>query len=235
MALLGGAGAWRHYTNRPEYLLGKGQAALRRGDADAAEVLAARLEAAGYADHACLLRGEAYLRQKRPALALQEFNNIRDQGAIRLEAVALSGKCLLQLENAPEAARCFQFVLSEQPDHVEAHRGLAVVYYDQGAIGLALEHLQTVARLDPGDGRPHRLMGLIYKDQARPAEAVASYEEALKRPLIDESLGEVREELAETLLRQGDAARAQEVLDGCDARHAQKPKVLALKAECLLA
>jgi predicted Zn-dependent protease len=108
------------------------------------------------------------------------------------------------------------------------------VYYDLGAAGPALEHLRAVARLDPGDARPHWLMGQIYKDQARPAEAVACYEEALKRPLAGEPLSRVREGLAEVLLQQGDGARALQVLDGCDARHAGEPKVLALRAEALL-
>ncbi|MCI0455395.1 MAG: tetratricopeptide repeat protein [Gemmataceae bacterium] len=234
LTVLGGAGGWWHYTSRPEYLLRKGQAALGRGNLDVVAMLAARLEASRHADHAHLLLGELYLRQNRPAHALQEFNKIGDQGALRLEAVAYSGQCLLQLKNAFEAARCFEFVLAEQPDHVACHRGLAVIYYDQGAIDDALEHLRAVARLDPGDGRPYRLMGLIYKDLGRPAEAVSSYQEALKRPLADDRRREVREELTESLLRQGDYTRALEVLDGCDAWHAERPKILALRSECLL-
>jgi tetratricopeptide (TPR) repeat protein len=234
VALLGGAAAWWHHTSRPEYLLRQGQAALRRGDSEAADRLAARLEASGHADHAHLLLGEVYLRLDRPARAVHEFNQIRDQGALRREAVAHSGQCQLQLHNAAEAVRCFEFVLSEQPDHLECHRGLAVVYYDQGAMDPALEHLQAVARLDPGDARPHRLMGLIYKDLGRPAEAASAYEEALKRPLADEPLRQVREELTEALVRQGEGGRALEVLAGCDARHAEEPKMLALKAESLL-
>src|SRR4051812_4992370 len=90
VVLLGGAGAWWHHTSRPEYLLREGQAALGRGDAEAADGLAARLEASGHAEHARLLLGQVYLRLKRPARVLQEFNKIRDQGAIRLEAVAYS-------------------------------------------------------------------------------------------------------------------------------------------------
>jgi tetratricopeptide (TPR) repeat protein len=234
VAVLGGAGAWWRHTSRPEYLLRQGQAALGRGDAEAADRLADRLEASGHADHARLLSGQVYLHLKRPARALQEFNRIRDQGAIRLEAAADSGQCLMQLHNAAEAARCFEFVLAEQPDHAECHRGLAVVFYDQGAMDRALEHLQALARLEPGDGRPHRLMGLICKDQGRLAEAVAAYEQALKRPLAGQPLREVREELADTLVRQGDGRRAMEVLGACEARHAEEPKVVALKAEGLL-
>jgi predicted Zn-dependent protease len=77
-------------------------------------------------------------------------------------------------------------------------------------------------------------MGQIYKDQNRAAEAVTSYQEALKRPLAGEPLYKVREGLAEVLLQQWDGARALKVLDGCDARHAEQPKVLALRAVALL-
>src|SRR5262249_10164439 len=67
LVLLGGAGAWWHHTSRPEYLLRQGQAALHRGDTEAADALAARLEASGHADHARLLSGQVYLHLKRPA------------------------------------------------------------------------------------------------------------------------------------------------------------------------
>jgi tetratricopeptide (TPR) repeat protein len=232
--LLGAAAVWWHHTTRPEHLLREGQAALRRGDTEAADQLAVRLEASGHPDHAHLLLGEVYLRLKRPSRALQEFNQIRDQGAIRREAAVYSGQCLLELHNVVEAVRCFEFVLSEQPDHLECHRGLAIVYYDQGAMDKALEHLQAVTRLDPSDGRPYWLMGQIYKDQARSAEAVAAYEEALKRSLAGEPLQKVREGLTEALLQKGDGARALDILAACDARHAEEPPMLALKAEALL-
>src|SRR5438874_1545194 len=112
VAILGGLDAWRRYTGTPEYLLREGREAVRRGDSRAAEEAAARLDAAGHADHARLLLGELYFRRRGYARALQEFNKIEDRGDLRREAAAQSGQCLLRLGNAAEAARCFEFVLS---------------------------------------------------------------------------------------------------------------------------
>src|SRR3954453_22788510 len=109
VAVAGGVGAWWHHTSQPEYLLRKGQAALRERDSEAAMMQVDRLEASGHTDHASLLRGEVYLYQNRFAPALLEFNKIRDQGVLRREAVAYSGQCLLQLKNPVEALRCFEF------------------------------------------------------------------------------------------------------------------------------
>src|SRR5262245_28034001 len=88
VAVAGGVAAWQHHVSQPDYLLRKGEAALRARDPDSALILVDRLESAGHTDHACLLRGEIYLYRDRFAPALQEFNKIRDQGVLRREAVA---------------------------------------------------------------------------------------------------------------------------------------------------
>src|SRR5947199_218337 len=82
----------------------------------------------------------------------------------RVRAAALTGQCLLALGAVREADRVFRSVVAEQPDQVDAHRGLAVIAYDLGQLGEAVEHLRRVAELDAADPRPHRLIGLIYKD-----------------------------------------------------------------------
>jgi tetratricopeptide (TPR) repeat protein len=234
VAVAGGVAAWRNHVSQPDYLLRQGETALHARDPDHAALLVDQLESAGHTDHACLLRGEIYLYRNRFAPALLEFNRIRDQGSLRRDAAAYSGQCLLQLKNPLEAMRCFEFVLSEQADQVECHRGLAVIYYDQGAMERALEHLQAVARLAPDDGRPHRLMGLIHKDMGQLALAIDSYREALKRLPPDDSLREVQDELTETLVRNGDGQQALEALDSIDPRRALEPRMVALRAECLL-
>src|SRR5207247_11209982 len=101
------------------------------GDIVQAEQYADLLEAGGAADHAHLLKGEIALARDGFTQALAHFNRIRDQGALRLQAAFLSGKCLLSLRNLRESERALLFVLDQQPDHVEAHRLLAIIYYDQ--------------------------------------------------------------------------------------------------------
>src|SRR5438552_7618069 len=134
LGLLGLGGAFWYSSTRPESILRRGQQALAGGDLDQAERLAARLEAAGHTDHAHLLRCELFFRGRDYAKAVDEFNHIQDQGDLLVEASALCGRWfLLQLHRPAEAERFLRFAVSRQPDHIDAHRGLATLYYDQRA------------------------------------------------------------------------------------------------------
>lgn len=202
LAVAGGC-VWRYRITRPEYRLAGGQDAIRAKDWDTAGRYADRLEAAGYTDQSHLLRGEILLERQRPELALPELNRVRADGPYHLPAAALAGRCLLALGDLKEARRVLLAVVAEQPDHTDAHRGLAAVAYDLGHLGDAVDHLERVAELDPTDARPHRLIGLIYKDLAQDERAVAAYREAMRREPPSEVANEIRTELAEVLTRQG--------------------------------
>ena len=231
---LAGAGAVRWYqTTRPEYRLSRGQEALRRGDAGTAEEMALRLESAGHADHAHFLRAAVRLEQGRPAAAVAELNRILAT-EVRLDAAALYGEWLVRHQMRPaEAERMLRFVLSERPDDLVAHRGLAAIYYDQGAWALAVLHLFRWAELDPEDGRPHRFAGLIYKDMDQPTPAIPCYREALNRRLSEAVAGEVREELAECLVKLSLYSEALELLGECGRRAEEVPGLVALRGGCL--
>jgi Tfp pilus assembly protein PilF len=239
---------WRH-TTTPDYRLRQGRDALHRGDSATAEHFALVLEADGRKDHARLLRGEAFFFQAKPQLdagrpetvelplrrALAEFNKIQDQGDLRVEAAAMSGLCLLHLKEPLQAERAFLFVLDHQPDNTDAHRGLAAIYYNQGALTLAVPHLQEVARLDNRDGRPLRFLGHIYQDLDRFGEAAASFQEALERDLGTEFAEDAREHLAECQLKLSAHEDALRTLDACNPSGEQTPHVAALRAEGLIA
>jgi len=212
LTVVAGVGVRWYSTTRPDYRLRAGREALRQGDWSTANELAALLENSGNSDHACLLRGDAHYRQGAWDRALSEFNRIEDQGPLRLQAAGLSGCCLMQLKQLAAAAEAFRFVLSEAPDDLVAHRGLAAILYDQGALFAAADHLEAVARLDPRDGRPLRLLGLIFKDLEQFGDAITAYDRALERELADAAVLEVRVELATCLVRRGEFARALERL-----------------------
>lgn len=242
------AGRWYRST-RPEYRLEQGREALRRGDWEQAERQVLVLDADGAHDHALLLRAEIHFEHARPYLdagqpqsaviwlrrALETCNQIRDRGAVHLDAAALSGKCLLFLGELAQAERAFVFVLHERPDHADAHRSLAAIYYDQGALARALQHLEELARLEPQDGRPLLMMGDIHKRLDRDGQAIGCFQEALRRTLSPAFADTARGELAECLLKQSRYAEALQVLDECDARKAPAPQRLAWRAECLYA
>jgi tetratricopeptide (TPR) repeat protein len=125
--------------------------------------------------------------------------------------------------------------LQEKPDCIDAHRGLAAIYFDQGTLIRALRHCEEWARLDPHDGRPLRFMGHINKDLGKDSEAIAAFKEALQRDLGQEFQEDVKENLAEVQVRESRHADALQTLDDCAVEAAQKPKLAALRAECLWA
>jgi tetratricopeptide (TPR) repeat protein len=249
-ALLGflGAGAayWFYHTTRLEYRLRRANEALQRGEWNEAERLALRLEAGGYEDQAHLLRGKTIFWQAKPYLeagqsehvlglleqALDEFNHIRGP-EVRLEAAALSGQCLLFLEEPAEAERVLRFVVNRNPDHMDSHRALAAIYYDQGALTRAIMHCEEWARLDRRDGRPHRWMGHIYADLDQRPDAVKCFREALRRELGEQFAEDVRENLAAVQIRQTDFAGALETLDSCSPVVGDQAKLAALRGEAL--
>ncbi len=233
LGLVGGVAVRWYQTAHPEYLLHRGQEALRRADSATAEEMARRLEAAGHADHAHFLRAAIRLERGDPNAAVAEFNQV-EATEVRLEAAALYGEWLVRHQAQPaEAERLLRFVLSERPEDVVAHRGLAAIYYDQGAWALAVLHLLRWADLDPRDGRPYRFLGLIYKEMDQPAPAIPCYREALRRELKGAVAQEVREELAECLVAQSLYAEALEALQDCGPRAAEAPGLVALRGESL--
>lgn len=232
-AAAGGWQWWRH-TTAPDYLLRRGQAALRSGDQERAKRTAARLEVAGHRDHARLLRGEAALRRRDLTRAVGEFNRIRDRDDVLVEASAVYGQWfLLELQMPAEAEHFLRFVASRRPDHVDARRGLATIYYDQRAWAAAVLHLTAWGDLDPADGRPYRFIGLIYRELDQPKPAIPAYREALRRTLQPFVAEEVRQELAECLTLQSEYGEALEVLGGAGSTADEAPRLVAVRAECL--
>ena len=183
-----------------EYQLGL--AAFRKGDM--AE-LSISIEKVGqqpqFQSHWHLLRGLLLMKQKLNREALQELAEaIGDEDTTAL-ALCYTGEILHYAKDYPGAERMLLAAIQADPTLVEAHRILSAGYYDIGAMDNALAHLAKVIELDPKDMRPWRLRGLILKDFEKYDEAVTSYEGALNRANEAYIQQEVREELAECLVR----------------------------------
>lgn len=232
VAALGGFWWWARPT--PAERLREGRAALHAGETARVETLCKELQDDGLLDHAHLLRGESRLQAHRYMAALEEFNRVEEPGGLRVEAAALAGRCLLALDNRAEAARAFSWVLSQDTENADAHRGLGALAYDQGEMMRAIHHLTEAARIDATDGRPHRLIGLIRKDMGQRDDAVAAYREALQRDLPTTDRRAVKLELAEVQLKRKDHESALQALDGLDAYDSMRADAQALRAEALL-
>src|SRR5262249_50984561 len=123
------AASWR-YLHRPDRLLRLGEEALEHNDSDNAARYADRLETAGYPDHAHLLLGEALLARGQINPAIEQLNQVREDNiSMRVRAAATFGLNLLQLNARSQAEQLLKYVVSQEPDHRDAHRGLAALYF----------------------------------------------------------------------------------------------------------
>jgi tetratricopeptide (TPR) repeat protein len=169
-------------------------------------------------------------------LAAHEYvRQIPSDSKLRVEGAIIAGECLGRVGDARGAAAAWSYVVERRPDHMDAHRHLAVIYVDTGALRSAIQHLESLARLDPEDGRPHRQIGLLMKEDKQSRLAIAAYEEALRRKLAPAVRAEVIMELAAVWLGEGEAdyGKALDLLKQCPADYANRPEVLTLRAEGL--
>ncbi len=144
-------------------------------------------------------------------------------------ALILSGEALIGLGKPLDAEQLFRQAIELIPQAVEAHRWLAVVYYDLGATTMAEVFLKNTADLAPKDYRPLRLLGLINKDFEAYDQAADFYRESMRRNPDQPSREEVLVELAECLIKQRDYDGALEVLN----QALPTPQRDVLQAECL--
>jgi tetratricopeptide (TPR) repeat protein len=232
---LGAGAVWHYRNNRPEHRLQQGREALLRHDWDAVREQADRLERIGYLDHAHLLRGQIHLHLGELADAIQEYNAIRhDRPEVLAEASLVYGLGFLSLGKLVEAERFLRYVLDVQPDEIDAHRGLAKICYERGALTGAVKHLEKWSRLAAEDGEPHRWMSLAFDGLGANVPAIEQYRLALTKKLSPRLREEVVVELAELLVKQRECAEALACLEGRKFEFFQKPSVvMELRAECL--
>jgi tetratricopeptide (TPR) repeat protein len=124
----------------------------------------------------------------------------------------------------------FQKARTLRPDDADAARWLASAAYDLGDRPTAVSALEAVTRLQPGDARVWRTLGLIFKENVEYERARPAFERALT---LDPTQPMARLELAETLLRLGDLAGAERELGACRG-HVPEARRAELLGECLL-
>lgn len=232
MALAGtvAAAGWWYHATRPEVRFARGFAAAEKGDFLRAETYAEVLRTSGDLDRYRLLMAEINLRQKRPLKAIEYLQAIPPDSPVSIDAALMIARTSIGLRRPHEAAQAIGFVLLKNPDHLDAHRLLATIYYDQGDLLRTIPHLEKIAELDPKDARPLRLLGLIYRDLEKLEEAVTAYRESLHRNPHPPDEEEVRVELAVCLMRLYRESEAIDTVHGLDT-----PAAAALRAEAMLA
>lgn len=176
-----------------------------------------------------LFRGARSLFLGRPDLALAEFARVSPDGSDRILLLTLTGEALYRQGDFSAAESCLQQAVVESPDNANAHRWLATIYYDLGAMDRALLHLQEVARVVPDDYRPHHMRGVIYKEFGENAAGVKSFEAAARLATLPSERTNVLVALASVQMTRKDFHAAMLALKKCEVT----AEVLSMQAECL--
>lgn len=207
----------------------QGLSALERGDM---EMLGAAIEALQHAPefqpHVRVLRGGRMLREGNPSGALQLLFAHRPEGEIRAPALLLAVECFYRQGQLAEAEAVVRQLIQEQPRSANAHRWLAVIHYDLGATNAAIKELAFVMTLVPDDYRPRHLLGVIYSDFEKYAEAAKHYRKALECDPPSPQRQEIIRNLAQALVKVRQYDEALEVLRGVP----EDAVLLALESEC---
>lgn len=204
-------------------------AALADNDLDGVRVVTEALQdVEAYEPHRRLLAGMVLLKNDRLYEAIVAFGFARDHPETRVLAYTLSGEALYKAKQFRDAQRILTDALRLDPQQTDAHRWLAAIYYDIGAMNQAIRHLAVVAQQAPRDPRPYRLMGLIHKDYEEYRKAIDAYRECLKRDPNQAGKETVRLELAECQSKLQQHREALQTLESCPS----SAQSLWLQGEC---
>lgn len=168
-------------------------------------------------------------KQFKPALrTLRYALRHRDTRAI---ALVVAGQALYGQNRFRDAELNFKNALQLNPGLADAHRWLAIGYYDIGLMPEAAVQFQRVAELDPDDPRPHRILADIHMDLGAHAIAVENFQESLRRDPRQVDRQEILVELAQAQLWLKRLDDALQTLSQCD----DTAEALAMRADCLYA
>ena len=126
-------------------------------------------------------RGDAYRKQGRTELALEEFRR-----AVELShdspPVAFNnlGVALDQTGRREEAVRYFERAIAVSPNFLEARRNLVSVLLRVDRIDEAAVHLREIVRLDPQDASARFNLGVCLLRQSKTDEAIGDLTEAAR-------------------------------------------------------
>jgi len=178
-----------------------------------------------------VLRAKLITAQGFMPVALESLAGVPEDGAVGRLRDTVAGEIAWREGRIRDAETLLERVLEADPESLEAHRVMAAMCYDIGAMNEALVHLDATARLAPLDPRPHRLLGLIHNDYELYAEAIPFYRESLRRGPNQPDREEVLAELASCQLKIRDHQAALATLEGAG----QRPEDDLLRAEAHLA
>ena len=125
--------------------------------------------------------GEAYYQLQQPDSALPWYHRATEIWKFSLDFENKYGICLLALKKVPEALTVFQFVVSENPNHVSANTNLGYIYMQQGNNTMSYDYMMRANQLDPDYEQNLINLAVWYHNNKQPERAKKSLEHLLKK------------------------------------------------------
>ena len=123
--------------------------------------------------------GEAYFQLQQPDSALPWYSHATEIWKYSLDFQNKYGICLLALNKLPEALSVFQFVISENPDHISANTNLGFIYMQQGNNTMAYDYMMRADKLDPDYEQNLVNLAVWYHNNHQPDRAKKNLEHLL--------------------------------------------------------
>jgi len=92
----------------------------------------------------------------------------------------LKGVLAWDKRNFDAAEHFYKKTLEKDPNHVEAHLGMGMLYYARNLYDLQLKHFKEATRLDPNNLFAHWYLATAYVDKALFDHAIKEYKEVLR-------------------------------------------------------
>jgi tetratricopeptide (TPR) repeat protein len=189
------------------------------------------LQSKDYAPLGQALEGFLLVRSGKLDEAMSLAERLSEIPVLQAECYLIAGEVFTKRLQYLAALDAFTNAAKKDPSNVRAHRWLAVVYHDTGAMNKATEHLRIVASLDPTDLRSLRFAGMIHREYEKFEDSVTDYQNALKRNPPAKVADEIRLELAESLLKLRQLEEVQQTLAAVVSKSASRSSLLAESLE----
>ena len=157
-----------------------------------------------------LRKAEGNINLQQWDYAIEEYGHVLRQDEKNLAALYFRAYCHTQLRHYDMAKADYDTFLTIQPQHFEAHLGLAHVLQKMGRKAEILDELNLIVQLFPDSADAYAARAAYETEQKQYDVAVYDWDEAIRRR--PESLALVVSKV-DALLKQGKRKEAHDVLD----------------------
>ena len=157
-----------------------------------------------------LKKAEANINLSQYDYAIDEYGKVLKLDERNLAALYFRAYCYTQLRHYDMARADYEAFLAIQPEHLEAHLGLARVLQLLNRRTDAIDELNRSVQMFPDSADAYAARAAYETELGQLDAAVYDWDEALRLKPQDASLAASK---ADALLRQGDRRKARQTLD----------------------